>query len=244
MRFLTLPPTASIVSDQGRDAGVHTAGEEPANDLYQFNLAVLRIRSSAPEKSDEARKVLERLKGILPYPGRLAPRPSQRRHPAQRSPARGLARPGFADEPAGHLYRLPPLPGVLPEARREKVFRAARKSEAGGGAQSTRSRPPHGLAEQKRARRRGPEVDGEVAVGNDDQPAARDRDCRCVRRSEKLVAAPALDPQRGVGRFRISAARLSGLQFEASAPDFVGRGICFPLAFGRAGRGGSDRSRN
>jgi lipopolysaccharide biosynthesis regulator YciM len=57
---------------QGNDADVemHFAAaveKEPANDLYQFNLAVLRIRSSVPEKSDEARKVLERLKGVPAY---------------------------------------------------------------------------------------------------------------------------------------------------------------------------------
>lgn len=57
---------------QGNDADVemHFAAavtQEPANDLYQFNLAVLRIRSSVPEKSDEARKVLEHLKGIPAY---------------------------------------------------------------------------------------------------------------------------------------------------------------------------------
>ena len=51
---------------QGNDADVesHFAAaveQEPGNDLYQFNLAVLRIRSTAPEKSEEARKVLERL---------------------------------------------------------------------------------------------------------------------------------------------------------------------------------------
>jgi predicted Zn-dependent protease len=51
---------------QGNDAEVEehfaaAVNQEPANDLYQFNLAVLRIRSPAPEKSDEARKVLERL---------------------------------------------------------------------------------------------------------------------------------------------------------------------------------------
>lgn len=34
---------------------------EPGNDLYQFNLAVLRIRSNEPRKSEEAREVLERL---------------------------------------------------------------------------------------------------------------------------------------------------------------------------------------
>jgi predicted Zn-dependent protease len=57
---------------QGNDADVEmhfaaAVAQEPANDLYQFNLAVLRIRSSTPEKSDEARKVLERLKGVPGY---------------------------------------------------------------------------------------------------------------------------------------------------------------------------------
>jgi thioredoxin-like negative regulator of GroEL len=57
---------------QGNDADVEmhfaaAVAQEPANDLYQFNLAVLRIRSSAPEKSDEARKVLDRLKGVPGY---------------------------------------------------------------------------------------------------------------------------------------------------------------------------------
>src|SRR5438045_9149238 len=57
---------------QGNDADVEmhfaaAVAQEPANDLYQFNLAVLRIRSAAPEKRDEARKVLERLKGVTAY---------------------------------------------------------------------------------------------------------------------------------------------------------------------------------
>ncbi|HEV2841547.1 MAG TPA: hypothetical protein VGW39_09510 [Chthoniobacterales bacterium] len=38
--------------------------QEPANDLYQFNLAVLRIRSDSAEKNDESRKVLERLSKV------------------------------------------------------------------------------------------------------------------------------------------------------------------------------------
>ncbi len=38
--------------------------QEPGNDLYQFNLAVLRIRSDSPEKSEESRKVLERLSKV------------------------------------------------------------------------------------------------------------------------------------------------------------------------------------
>jgi hypothetical protein len=51
---------------QGSDAEVeqHFAAaveKEPGNDLYRFNLAVLRIRSDLPEKSEESRKVLERL---------------------------------------------------------------------------------------------------------------------------------------------------------------------------------------
>jgi thioredoxin-like negative regulator of GroEL len=57
---------------QGNDADVEmhfaaAVGQEPANDLYQFNLAVLRIRSASPEKSDEARKVLERLSKITGF---------------------------------------------------------------------------------------------------------------------------------------------------------------------------------
>jgi lipopolysaccharide biosynthesis regulator YciM len=54
---------------QGSDAEVeqHFAAavdKEPANDLYRFNLAVLRIRSDVPEKNEESRKVLERLSKV------------------------------------------------------------------------------------------------------------------------------------------------------------------------------------
>jgi predicted Zn-dependent protease len=57
---------------QGNDADVEmhfaaAVAQEPGNDLYQFNLAVLRIRSPVPEKNDEARQVLERLKGVPAY---------------------------------------------------------------------------------------------------------------------------------------------------------------------------------
>jgi predicted Zn-dependent protease len=57
---------------QGNDADVEmhfaaAVAQEPSNDLYQFNLAVLRIRSPAPEKSEEARKILDRLKGVSAY---------------------------------------------------------------------------------------------------------------------------------------------------------------------------------
>jgi thioredoxin-like negative regulator of GroEL len=57
---------------QGNDSDVEmhfaaAVAQEPTNDLYQFNLAVLRIRSAAPEKRGEARKVLERLKGVPGY---------------------------------------------------------------------------------------------------------------------------------------------------------------------------------
>lgn len=38
--------------------------QEPGNDLYQFNLAVLRMRSEEPEKIAESRKVLERLSKV------------------------------------------------------------------------------------------------------------------------------------------------------------------------------------
>jgi len=41
--------------------------EEPKNDLYQFNLAALQIRSKDTEKSNNARETLERLTSIAPY---------------------------------------------------------------------------------------------------------------------------------------------------------------------------------
>ena len=57
---------------QGNDADVEVhfaaaVAQEPANDLYQFNLAVLRIRSTSPEKRDEAREVLERLSKVTGF---------------------------------------------------------------------------------------------------------------------------------------------------------------------------------
>jgi lipopolysaccharide biosynthesis regulator YciM len=41
--------------------------KEPKNDLYQFNLAALQVRSKDPEKSNTARETLERLSSIAPY---------------------------------------------------------------------------------------------------------------------------------------------------------------------------------
>jgi lipopolysaccharide biosynthesis regulator YciM len=41
--------------------------KEPKNDLYQFNLAALQIRAKDPEKSRNARQVLQRLTGVAPY---------------------------------------------------------------------------------------------------------------------------------------------------------------------------------
>src|SRR6266699_4715717 len=41
--------------------------KEPKNDLYQFNLAALQIRSKDAEKSKDARDMLERLITIAPY---------------------------------------------------------------------------------------------------------------------------------------------------------------------------------
>ena len=57
---------------QGNDADVEmhfaaAVAQEPGNDLYQFNLAVLRIRSTSPEKSEEAREVLERLSKVTGF---------------------------------------------------------------------------------------------------------------------------------------------------------------------------------
>ena len=41
--------------------------KEPKNELYQFNLAVLQIRSKEPEKSASARDTLQRLSKLAPY---------------------------------------------------------------------------------------------------------------------------------------------------------------------------------
>ncbi len=41
--------------------------KEPTNDLYQFNLAALRIHSSDPEKTAQARDTLQRLSKLAPY---------------------------------------------------------------------------------------------------------------------------------------------------------------------------------
>jgi Tfp pilus assembly protein PilF len=41
--------------------------KEPANDLYQFNLAALQIHSSDAEKNTKARENLERLSNVAPY---------------------------------------------------------------------------------------------------------------------------------------------------------------------------------
>ena len=41
--------------------------KEPANELYQFNLAALQIRSRDPEKSVKARDTLQRLSKLAPY---------------------------------------------------------------------------------------------------------------------------------------------------------------------------------
>ncbi len=57
---------------QGNDGAVeqHFAAavkQDPGNELYQFNLAVLQIRSPDPEKSDAARETLERLTKVAAY---------------------------------------------------------------------------------------------------------------------------------------------------------------------------------
>ena len=57
---------------QGDEAGVdrHFAAaveKEPKNELYQFNLAALRIKSADPQKSAAARESLERLAKVAPF---------------------------------------------------------------------------------------------------------------------------------------------------------------------------------
>jgi len=54
---------------QGNEADLEqhfaaAATQEPGNDVYRFNLAVLRIHSDVPEQRDEAREVLEQLSKV------------------------------------------------------------------------------------------------------------------------------------------------------------------------------------
>jgi len=61
-----------LARSQGDEAGVeqHFAAaceREPANDLYQFNLAMVRIKSPTPEKNLEARTTLDRLTKSTPF---------------------------------------------------------------------------------------------------------------------------------------------------------------------------------
>ena len=56
-----------LAKAQGNEKAVEdhfaaAVAKEPANDLYQFNLAVLRIRSPEPQKYEEALNTLERLR--------------------------------------------------------------------------------------------------------------------------------------------------------------------------------------
>jgi thioredoxin-like negative regulator of GroEL len=57
---------------QGDEAGTENhfaaaVAKEPENDLYHFNLAVLRIRSSDPDKAAAARETLERLRKVSAF---------------------------------------------------------------------------------------------------------------------------------------------------------------------------------
>lgn len=54
------------VAEQERQFA-NAAKQEPENDLYQFNLAALQIRSSEPERSAAARETLERLRQSQPF---------------------------------------------------------------------------------------------------------------------------------------------------------------------------------
>ena len=58
-----------LAKAQGNEKAVEdhfaaAVAKEPANDLYQFNLAVLRIRSPEPQKYEEALNTLERLRKV------------------------------------------------------------------------------------------------------------------------------------------------------------------------------------
>ena len=113
------------IADEERHFAAAVA-QEPKNDTYQFNLAVLQIRSPDPGKNAAARNQLERLSKVAAIP-----------HPALRAllehalrqnqiPAAEALAQDLADESASHLQRLPALPRSLPETEPEKIRRPAR----------------------------------------------------------------------------------------------------------------------
>jgi len=55
----------NLAEQEGQFAAA--AKEEPANELYQFNLAALQIQSADMEKSAKARAVLDRLSKVAPF---------------------------------------------------------------------------------------------------------------------------------------------------------------------------------
>ena len=93
--------------------------QEPKNDLYQFNLAVIRIRSDDEKTNHRARDVGALDQGAEFRAGSLRALLSDAVKRNDLAARRWFCA-GIANESAGHVRRLPSLSRVLPKARSRK----------------------------------------------------------------------------------------------------------------------------
>ena len=189
--------------------------KEPANDLYQFNLAVLRIRSPEPQKYEEALNTLERLRKVQGFRAgslRALLADAVQRDELERADilAQELQmhpQVTFADYLlALDFYRK--LDAKKFDAVLEKVKPVAAR-DPGDLARLMDWMNKNGMAAEVL------KWSDKLAARDDQHAAAGYRGCGGVRGGEKLVAPETLDAQRRLGRFGISALRLPGLQFAA-----------------------------
>ena len=111
--------------------------QEPQNDVYQFNLAVLEIQSPDPKKNSAARNQLERLSKVAQFRTEaLRALLNNALHQNQTEAANELAQ-ALQMSPQVTFSRLSALPRSLPKTEPEKIRRPARQSETG-----RRARPP------------------------------------------------------------------------------------------------------
>ncbi len=195
--------------------------QEPENELYQFNLAVLRINSAAPAIYDEARATLERLSKVQNFRAgslRALLKDAVEREDLERADrlAQDLQltqQVTFADYllSLGFYQKLDEkkFTAVL-----EKIKPVAMR-HPGDLALLMNWMIQHGMAAEvlQWSDKLPPETTTDAAAGH------RDRGSVC--RSEELVALETLDAQRRLGRRRVPPRRLSSLRLPPGAP--VGR---------------------
>ena len=146
------------IADEERHFAAAVA-QEPKNDLYQFNLAVLQIQSPDPAKNTAARNQLERLSKVAQFRTEsIRALLDHALRQNQTDAANELAQ-ALQMSPGGHLQRLPSLPRSLPETQPEEIRRPPRQSETSRRPRQPRPRAVAQLDEQKRPRGDGLEME-------------------------------------------------------------------------------------